>query len=74
MPLVAGLSPLHLACITMAIAGGSTAFSHFNDSGFWLVKSLCGLDEKTTFKTWTMMESIVGISGFVVALLVSIAA
>lgn len=71
MPLVAGLSQLHLACLVMAIAGGSTAFSHFNDSGFWLVKSLCGLDEKTTFKTWTLMETIVGTSGFVVALIVS---
>ena len=72
MPVVATLSPLHLACLVMAIAGGSTAFSHFNDSGFWLVKSLCNLDEKTTFQTWTMMETIVGTTGFVVALIVSI--
>lgn len=72
MPMVAELSPLHLACIVMAIAGGSTAFSHFNDSGFWLVKSLCNLDEKTTFKTWTMMETIVGTTGFIVALIISI--
>lgn len=72
MPVVSTLSPLHLACLVMAIAGGSTAFSHFNDSGFWLVKSLCNLDEKTTFKTWTMMETIVGVSGFVVALIISL--
>ena len=65
------LSQLHLACLVMAIAGGSTAFSHFNDSGFWLVKSLCNLDEKTTFKTWTMMETIVGTTGFLVAFVVS---
>lgn len=71
MPMVSTLSPLHLACIVMAIAGGSTAFSHFNDSGFWLVKSLCNLDEKTTFKTWTMMETVVGTTGFLVALLIS---
>ena len=71
MPVVAELSPLYLACITMAIAGGSTAFSHVNDSGFWLVKSLCNLDEKTTFKTWTMMETLVGVTGFVVALIIS---
>lgn len=71
MPVVADLSQLHLACLVMAIAGGSTAFSHFNDSGFWLVKSLCNLDEKTTFKTWTMMETIVGTTGFLVALVIS---
>lgn len=72
MPMMETLSSLHLACIVMAIAGGSTAFSHFNDSGFWLVKSLCNLDEKTTFKTWTMMETLVGVSGFLVALIISI--
>ncbi|MDO4294672.1 MAG: gluconate:H+ symporter [bacterium] len=71
MPAVAGLTPLYKACMVMAIAGGSTAFSHFNDSGFWLVKSLCNLDEKTTFQTWTMMETIVGTTGFLVALIVS---
>lgn len=71
MPAVAGLSPLYLACMVMAIAAGSTAFSHVNDSGFWLVKSLCGMDEKTTFKTWTVMETVVGLSGFLAALAIS---
>ena len=71
MPITATLPPLHLACVVMAIAGGSTAFSHVNDSGFWLVKSLCNLDEKTTFKTWTLMETLVGTTGFLVALIVS---
>ena len=71
MPAVAGLSPLYLACMVMAIAGGATVMSHFNDSGFWLVKSLCGIDEKTTFSTWTMMETLVGVTGFLVALAVS---
>lgn len=71
MPEVAGLSPLHLACITAAVAGGATVCSHFNDSGFWLVKSLVGMDEKTTLKTWTIMETIVGLTGFIVALVIS---
>ena len=56
MPGISELSPLYLACVTAAIAGGSTVCSHFNDSGFWLVKSLVGMDEKTTLKTWTIME------------------
>ena len=71
MPEVAGLSPAHLACITAAIAGGATVCSHFNDSGFWLVKSLLGIDEKTTLRTWTMMETLVGFTGFIVALVIS---
>lgn len=71
MPEVSGLSPLHLACITAAVAGGATVCSHFNDSGFWLVKSLVGMDEKTTLKTWTLMETLVGGTGFLVALVIS---
>lgn len=71
MPEIATLSPLYLACTTAAIAGGATVCSHFNDSGFWLVKSLVGLDEKTTLKTWTIMETLVGVTGFVVALVIS---
>ncbi|MDO5416432.1 MAG: gluconate:H+ symporter [Lachnospiraceae bacterium] len=71
MPGIASLSQLHLACITAAVAGGATVMSHFNDSGFWLVKSLLQIDEKTTLKSWTIMETLVGGSGFVVALLIS---
>lgn len=71
MPEIANLSPLYLACVTAAVAGGATVCSHFNDSGFWLVKSLVGMDEKTTLKTWTIMETLVGASGFVVALIIS---
>lgn len=71
MPGISELSPIYLACVTAAVAGGSTVCSHFNDSGFWLVKSLVGLDEKTTLKTWTIMETLVGTTGFVVALIIS---
>lgn len=71
MPGIAGLSPMYLACTVAAIAGGSTVCSHFNDSGFWLVKSLVGVDEKTNLKTWTVMETLVGVSGFIVAFIIS---
>ena len=72
MPEISGLPPVHLACITASIAGGATVCSHFNDSGFWLVKSLVGMDEKTTLKTWTIMETLVGSVGFLIALVISI--
>lgn len=71
IPGIGELSPLYLACTTAAVAGGATVCSHFNDSGFWLVKSLVGMDEKTTLKTWTIMETLVGATGFVVALIIS---
>lgn len=71
MPEIAGLSPMYLACVVAAVAGGATVCSHFNDSGFWLVRSLVGLDEKITLKTWTIMETLVGGTGFMVALIIS---
>ena len=72
LPGISELSPLYLACTTAAVAGGATVCSHFNDSGFWLVKSLVGMDEKTTLKTWTIMETLVGGTGFIVALIISL--
>ena len=71
MPEIASLSPMYLACVVAAVAGGATVCSHFTDSGFWLVRSLIGLDEKTTLKTWTIMETLVGGTGFIVALIIS---
>ena len=56
--------------IVLAIACGSVVCSHFNDSGFWLVKGLFGLDEKATLKTWTILETLIGVIGFVLILII----
>lgn len=74
MPEIALLSQLHKAAMVAAIAGGATICSHVNDSGFWLVKSLVEIDEKTTLKTWTVMETIVGCTGAAGALVLSLVA
>ena len=68
MPGVAQLSPVYLAAMVCAINGGATAFIHVNDSGFWLVE----MDEKTTLKSWTIMETIVGLTGLVCAVVISL--
>lgn len=70
MPMVSSLSQLQLATLIIAIAAGGTAFGHVNDSGFWLSKSLSEVDEKTNLKTWTVMETIVGLVGIVGAKIV----
>jgi len=63
----ADLGDLQLAALVFAIAGGSTVLSHVNDSGFWLVSRFFGLDEKTTLKSWTVMETTLGLSMFACA-------
>ncbi len=71
MPGVAELPPVYLAAMVCAINGGATAFSHVNDSGFWLVNSLLEIDEKTTLKTWTAMETIIGFTGLACGMVIS---
>lgn len=69
---VMGIEGPGLALIVIAIAGGATAFSHVNDSGFWLVSRYFGLDEKDTLKTWTVMETIIGLVGLGMAMLIGL--
>lgn len=74
-PLVAatpGLSEFDLCFIVVAIAGGATVLSHVNDSGFWLVSRFLEMDEKTTLKTWTVMETLLGGIAFILALIGSL--
>lgn len=67
-----GLSGAQLAAITIAIGGGSIVLSHVNDSGFWLASRYLGLTEMQTLKTWTVMETIIGTCGAIVAILISL--
>lgn len=61
------LSPIECCALVAAIASGSIIASHFNDSGFWLVKGLFGLDEKMTLRTWTVLETLISIIGFAIS-------
>lgn len=58
----------HKALIALAIASGATILSHVNDSGFWLVNRYLELSEKETLQSWTVMETIISVTGFVLAL------
>ena len=71
MPAVSGASALMRAAIALAICGGATALSHVNDAGFWMCSSFLEIDEKTTLRSWTVMETIIGVSGLVCALVIS---
>ncbi len=55
----------------LAIGAGSLFFSHVNDPGFWLVKSYLGTDTPSTFRTWSVMETIISIVGLVFVLALS---
>ncbi len=72
MPAIADCSMLYRAALCCAICGGATALSYVNDAGFWLVGTFLEIDEKTTLKSWTVMETLIGITGLVLGLVISI--
>src|SRR5581483_1525166 len=51
------------ALLVLAIGAGSLFGSHVNDTAFWLFKEYFGLSVKDTFRSWTVMETIVSVMG-----------
>ena len=72
-PLIAlNTSEIDKALLVIAIASGASIMSHVNDSGFWLVSKYLGLNEKQTFKSWTVMTTLLAITGFATVSLLSL--
>ncbi len=71
LPLLSGtdVSP---ELMVLAIGSGSLMLSHVNDGGFWLYKEYFNLSVKDTLKTWTVMETTVGIMGLIGVLVLDI--
>ncbi|MGK5443231.1 SLC13 family permease [Micromonospora sp. URMC 105] len=63
-PLAGTLQGPEVALLALAIGCGSLFFSHVNDAGFWLVKEYFGLTVGQTIKSWSVMETIISIVGF----------
>ncbi len=63
----ADLGDLQITLLVVAIAAGATVLSHVNDSGFWLVSRFFSMDVPTTLRTWTVMETTLGLSAFALA-------
>ncbi|MDB6132199.1 MAG: gluconate transporter [Verrucomicrobiales bacterium] len=70
VPLVAGDPTIHKEMLVLSIGCGSLFLSHLNDGGFWIVKESLGLTVGQTLRTWTITETLVGICGLGVVLVV----
>jgi gluconate:H+ symporter, GntP family len=68
LPLVA----VNKELMVLATGSGSLILSHVNDAGFWLVKEFFGLSLPETFKSWTVMETILSVLGLVFAMLLGL--
>jgi len=51
--------------MVLATGAGSLMFSHVNDPGFWMFKSYFGVSMKDTFRSWTVMETLVSVIGLI---------
>ena len=60
-PLASHMAQTGVALLVLAIGAGSVFLSHVNDAGFWLVKEYFGMTVGQTFKTWSLMETILSV-------------
>ncbi|MEW8964408.1 gluconate:H+ symporter, partial [Staphylococcus arlettae] len=58
-------SDVNVALVVLAIGAGSVILSHVNDAGFWMFKEYFGLTVKETFLTWSLLETIISVSGII---------
>ncbi|MBW3068439.1 gluconate transporter [Actinomyces sp. 432] len=71
-PLASDMPPVEAALLVLAIGAGSVFLSHVNDAGFWLVKEYFGMTVGQTFKTWSLMETILSVTALVVVLVLAL--
>lgn len=71
---VAAVTPgTNAELLVLATGAGSVVLSHVNDAGFWLIKEFFNMSVPQTLKTWTAAETIIGVAGLVLVLLLSAA-
>lgn len=59
-----GYNAVETALIALSIGFGGLGLSHINDSGFWIVTKYLGLSVADGLKTWTVLTTVCGVTGF----------
>ncbi|WP_346830000.1 gluconate:H+ symporter [Pseudomonas abietaniphila] len=67
-PVAMGLGYPHPELLVLATGAGSVIFSHVNDGGFWLIKEYFNMTVAQTFKTWTVLETLISVIAFIFTL------
>ncbi|HJU73684.1 MAG TPA: GntP family permease [Gemmatimonadaceae bacterium] len=58
--------------LVLATGAGALMLSHVNDAGFWLIKEFFNMSVPQTLKTWTVAETIIGVAGLLLTMLLSL--
>jgi GntP family gluconate:H+ symporter len=66
-PMLAGNAGANVSpeLLVLSMGAGSLILSHVNDGGFWLVKEFLRLSVTDTLKTWTVMETVISVTGLI---------
>ena len=67
-PMVKGMPGYSPDLLILALCCGGSAYSHVNDSGFWLVNQYFGMTVPQTLKTWTAMKAVASLVGLALVL------
>jgi GntP family gluconate:H+ symporter len=70
-PVIALVPGVNRELLVLATGAGSLILSHVNDAGFWLVKQYFNMTVAETFKTWSMMETILSVVGIIFIMLLA---
>lgn len=62
-PMLATHPEINRELLVVSLGCGSLVLSHLNDGGFWIVKDCLGMTVGQTLRTWTVVETIVGVVG-----------
>jgi len=68
-PILAANPEVNRELLVLSLGFGSLFLSHLNDGGFWIVKDGLGLSVSQTLRTWTVMETVIGIVGLLFILI-----
>lgn len=71
-PLVTLIPGTNRELLVLATGAGSLILSHVNDAGFWLVKEYFNMSVSETFKTWTVMETIISVVAIIFIMLLNL--
>lgn len=66
----AGLA-FHPVYLAMVIGCGSKIFPWMNDSAFWIITKMTGMEEKETIRFFSYLLTVMGISGLVISMILS---
>ena len=70
-PLATMVPGVNRELLVLATGAGSLILSHVNDAGFWLVKQYFNMSVAETFKTWTVMETLISVVAIIFIMLLN---